>query len=482
MKQARFFLPLSLALLATLIVGVAWALPQFTGSAPDDFIAADVWQINDNSDSPDVGLPDNAPDGAISGWDMAAVYFDYESSTDVMYIGIDCYGVCGDADGDGDPAATAPWLSANGGVDTADLSASENIGILIDTNNDYPDGSFEVVVGVDASRDISELGAYSFIGSPYTPPYGFGEKLSNSVDLYNTGPSASAPDLEFSIANFSQLPGFDFIPGHAFRFQVNVFAGSLQDDGVGEDFLPAVAQSVVIDIPSGAGSGAIGDTVWNDLNGNGFLDAGEPGIEGVTVCLYNGAVECTTTDNNGNYLFDRLPANTYTVKIEDSNFEVGAPLEGMVQTQDQSDSAADGANRMNPWTVTLNFDGEVYLLADFGYQHQSIGGMGCTPGYWKQKHHFDSWVNYDQDDLYDEIFGVDYGKTLLKALKQGGGHEKALGRHATAALLNAGNPQVDYAFTTGQIIQMVQDAYATGDFEGAKNKLEHENESGCPLN
>jgi hypothetical protein len=35
---------------------------------------------------------------------------------------------------------------------------------------------------------------------------------------------------------------------------------------------------------------SIGDLVWNDQNGNGLQDAGEPGIQGVTVKLYNGAL------------------------------------------------------------------------------------------------------------------------------------------------------------------------------------------------
>jgi hypothetical protein len=55
--------------------------------------------------------------------------------------------------------------------------------------------------------------------------------------------------------------------------------------------------------------GSVGDFVWNDLNGNGIQDAGEPGLSGVTVSLYNttpSLVGTTTTDSNGNYLFSGL--------------------------------------------------------------------------------------------------------------------------------------------------------------------------------
>ncbi len=111
------------------------------------------------------------------------------------------------------------------------------------------------------------------------------------------------------------------------------------------------------------------------------------------------------------------------------------------------------------------------------------GGQGCTPGYWKQSQHFDSWVGYTTDQDYETVFGVDasFTKTLLGALGQGGGGQKALGRHATAALLNAANPDVDYLYTTAEIIAMVQSAYASGDFEGVKNQFEFQNELGCPI-
>jgi hypothetical protein len=110
------------------------------------------------------------------------------------------------------------------------------------------------------------------------------------------------------------------------------------------------------------------------------------------------------------------------------------------------------------------------------------GGEGCTPGYWKQRHHFDSWVGYATTDEFDVVFGVPYDVTLLTALSTGGGGEKALGRHATAALLNAASPDVDYAFTEAEIIALVQDAWATGDFGTAKDQLEDANEQVCPLN
>ena len=110
-------------------------------------------------------------------------------------------------------------------------------------------------------------------------------------------------------------------------------------------------------------------------------------------------------------------------------------------------------------------------------------GEGCTPGFWRQEHHFDSWVGYSPEDSYNTVFGVSGSfATLFDAVWARGGGEYALARHAVAALLNASSPDVDYAYTIDQVINMVQEAYSPdGDFEDIKDMFEYENELGCPL-
>ena len=113
------------------------------------------------------------------------------------------------------------------------------------------------------------------------------------------------------------------------------------------------------------------------------------------------------------------------------------------------------------------------------------GGDGCTPGYWKQRQHFDSYAApYSPTMLFVDAFGVDAfpGRTLRDVLAQGGGGLNALGRHATAALLNAASGDVDYDRTTAQVIDAFGNAYASGSYEFLKNMFEAFNEQGCPLN
>ena len=57
--------------------------------------------------------------------------------------------------------------------------------------------------------------------------------------------------------------------------------------------------------------------MFNDLNGNGTLDPGDPGLSGWTVDLLDSVgniVATTVTDSNGDYSFSDLGPGTYTVQ------------------------------------------------------------------------------------------------------------------------------------------------------------------------
>ena len=64
---------------------------------------------------------------------------------------------------------------------------------------------------------------------------------------------------------------------------------------------------------------SIGNMVWNDLDGDGLQDDGEPGIEGIVVNLNDNdgfQVATTTTDSAGNYLFEGITPGSYSIAFE----------------------------------------------------------------------------------------------------------------------------------------------------------------------
>src|SRR5262249_46427830 len=96
--------------------------------------------------------------------------------------------------------------------------------------------------------------------------------------------------------------------------------------------------------------GRIGDFVWNDLNGNGIQDAGEPGIGGVTVNLRrasdNALLQTTTTLLDGSYAFVGLCGGDYLV-------EVVPPAGFFATTTNAPGSTPDNDSNPNPSPVTL---------------------------------------------------------------------------------------------------------------------------------
>jgi hypothetical protein len=113
------------------------------------------------------------------------------------------------------------------------------------------------------------------------------------------------------------------------------------------------------------------------------------------------------------------------------------------------------------------------------------GGEGCTPGYWKQPHHFDDWTPpFTPGMLFADVFEDAFpGMTLLEVLQQGGGGLNALGRHTVAALLNAASANVDYDLAVGEVIGLFNDAFpgSKPEYNILKNTFEELNELGCPL-
>jgi hypothetical protein len=114
------------------------------------------------------------------------------------------------------------------------------------------------------------------------------------------------------------------------------------------------------------------------------------------------------------------------------------------------------------------------------------GGEGCTPGYWKQEHHFDSWTSpYEPGMHFSDVFEDAFSEmTLLQVLKQGGGGLIALGRHTVAALLNAASPDVSYDMSVSEVIDAFNDVYpgSKDDYNDVKDMFEDLNQLGCPLN
>ena len=74
-----------------------------------------------------------------------------------------------------------------------------------------------------------------------------------------------------------------------------------------------------------ATTASIGDTIFNDLDGDGVQDPGEPGLDGVTVELFDGVSTTTVvTGPNGDYVFDGLAPGDYSVSVDPTTLPTDA--------------------------------------------------------------------------------------------------------------------------------------------------------------
>ncbi len=130
---------------------------------------------------------------------------------------------------------------------------------------------------------------------------------------------------------------------------------------------------------------SLGDRVWNDLDGDGIQDAGEPGIAGVTVYIDasgnnafdQGVERFAITDLNGIYLIDNLAAGTYSVRVD-----IGTLPQGSTQTYDLTSPYTD-----HEASRTLAA-GEDAVNVDFGYRSTaSVGDF--------------VWLDLDADGVQD---------------------------------------------------------------------------------
>ena len=109
--------------------------------------------------------------------------------------------------------------------------------------------------------------------------------------------------------------------------------------------------------------GALGDLVWNDINGNGQKDVDEPGLGNVPVYIdangnnaYDPGERADLTDTNGIYAFGGLPAGTYVVRVVTTTLPPGA-----IQTYDLNGALDNEAE-------VLLAGGQNRTDVDYGYQ------------------------------------------------------------------------------------------------------------------
>jgi hypothetical protein len=217
-----------------------------------------------------------------------------------------------------------------------------------------------------------------------TGTFGFDTSGINvgGVDLATFALTTTEDTVKVSRAFGGLFPGFYVFVGRGARGWLLDEVVCIGDTGeVTSDFRTA---RTAVQLPHGeaieciyfyslaaSATGEISGTKWNDLNGNGSPDAGEPGLPGWVIHLFRTGDasfhEQVASDANGTYTFPALAPGAYTV--------CEAPRAGWVQTAPPTGadcSSLPGASgRGYALTVAA---GQVLQGNNFG-NHQSSGAV-----------------------------------------------------------------------------------------------------------
>ncbi len=180
--------------------------------------------------------------------------------------------------------------------------------------------------------------------------------------------------------------GFDDLPSGFYQVVLKPLEGMVSttspliyvvlvaEDGTVSSFLAAN-----FGVTTAGGSAIISGLVWNDLNGDGNYDDGEPALEGVEVNLSGDTTATTTTAADGTYAFNALTAGTYQI--------VSVGPDGWVLTT------------ASPINVMLGTDDEVFDLGIFGWTEEASGGTAIIKGKVWNDLNGDGNVNDDEPGL-----------------------------------------------------------------------------------
>ncbi|MDZ7962201.1 MAG: SdrD B-like domain-containing protein [Aulosira sp. DedQUE10] len=172
-----------------------------------------------------------------------------------------------------------------------------------------------------------------------------------NLRVTNNGNNVIAEGVNENAQFFEQFGNVNITPSGAIT-QIRIRYEPGQEFGQpGQDETIGLARISICSPPA-----SIGDTVFNDTNGNNRQDPGEPGISGVQLNVRNSSgtvVGTATTDVNGRYTVPNLNPGQYTVSVAQTP-------SGFAPTLTQP----------NPITLT---SGQNYDQADFGFNQQAQG-------------------------------------------------------------------------------------------------------------
>jgi len=166
----------------------------------------------------------------------------------------------------------------------------------------------DIAVGTASSYSVNPEGVSDIIDGLY---YFHADDGVNGTQMWVTDGTERGTHMFDPISSVFELRAQNLVP-----FNGDVYFVSDSDE-YGKELFKYKPESE--SNPPSTGTGAFGDYVWEDSNGDGIQEGSELGIEGVTVELQTcsgDVVATTTTDSMGAYRFDNVAADEFQLQFK----------------------------------------------------------------------------------------------------------------------------------------------------------------------
>jgi hypothetical protein len=172
--------------------------------------------------------------GLTNGIAIQDIRLSYDKATDTLAVGVNFYGIAGDTDGTPN-GGTNPLTTAAGGSNPPHLSGGKSITIALAPNTPAGANANPVVVaGVPANKSNSPAGSLDGFNVASVNTANLGPNGSNIQNAYGTtltanlgalayDPSSAHPGFEFTIKNFSKIPGLNALTN---GFYISAYSGT----------------------------------------------------------------------------------------------------------------------------------------------------------------------------------------------------------------------------------------------------------------
>jgi hypothetical protein len=213
---------------------------NFTGNVANDFPASSGAEVIQGTPYSVAEAPYIIQNGWTTGFLIDTVRVVYNQATDTLYVGVQGFSIIGDADGNPNQTGADPQLKAAGGVNLPNFGGDKSLTVAFASVAPGGGvGTTDFVAGIPANKasgnsaNTNDFTVATYNNTGRGLAYSYGTILNGHVGSLAVSPTASAPDFEFALTNFSKIPGFNPDSG----FYVSLFLGSQQAIVVGKEAL-----------------------------------------------------------------------------------------------------------------------------------------------------------------------------------------------------------------------------------------------------